>query len=300
MEHYMKTNTKRTKALFKKAWNCNWDNGLEELFAIIRDEDCDRATAVMIYWNGSPGYFTGKTREEIEACHLGNYELLREIEENLLKDKYERVISYNPEDLVRQENAEGIPAGLSGEIKGTVSYKDILWPNQNAFQDEIFEICSNCDSVDQFYSLEENGADFNKKILNGYSYPIEVAANYGQIEALKYFVEKGFSLDRKYNKSPLLFNALRAKNLDLVRFLIENKAKVNNRGEFKRTCLHYIASLKDHNGGFDDGMRAIALYLIEQGADTAALDSDKKSPLDLAEMWENSPYRDFLTGLAKE
>jgi hypothetical protein len=36
----------KTKTLFKKAFYYNWDNGLTGLEKIVRDSNCDKATAL--------------------------------------------------------------------------------------------------------------------------------------------------------------------------------------------------------------------------------------------------------------
>ena len=282
--------------MFKKAYRHNWDNGLKTLFEIIRDKDCDKGTALMIFWHGSPNYFYNKVSfEELESYNKPNYELLKEIEQKVQDSAFETLISYAIEEMFLLDEYGSIPEALRGPVKGKIEYEDILWPNNNPFQEEVLAICQSCDSIEEFYALEQKGADFNKKIINGYSYPIEVAINHGQVEALKYFIAREFDLNKKYNKTPLLFNAVNSKNIELVKLMIENGSNVNKKGEFGRTVLHNIAGMGDYDGGFDSQMEEIANYLLAQGADPGKTDVDKKTPLDLAEMWENKAFVDFLS-----
>jgi len=238
-------NTRRAKSLFKKAYRHNWDDGLDTLFEIIQDKDCDKGTAVMIFWHGSPDYFYNKVPfAELKNYEKPNYELLKAIEQKVLAEAYEGVIAYDIEKTFQLEDYGNIPKALIAPVKGKVDYNDVLWPNNNPFQEEVLAICRACDSVEQFYALEEKGADFHKKIQNGYNYPIEVATQSGQAEAMKYFIARGFDLNKKYNRNPLLFYAIESKSLELITLMIESGVQVNKKGEFGRTvCIHHTNPL---------------------------------------------------------
>lgn len=285
----------KVKALFKKAYKYNWDNGIAGLTKIIRDKNCDKATALCLFWHGSPKYFyNDHTRETLEDYNLGNYELLKEIERNILTDTYPVAISYEVPPEFQVTPLGNIPAELAQPVMGGISYKDVLYPNNNPFQEQILALCQSCASVDEMYALEKEGANFSLKILNGYSYPIEVAINYGQTEAMKYFIEKEFDINKKYNKNPLFFNAVTNKHFDLVKLLVAHGVNVKKKGEFGRTALHVIAGWGDYEEGFDAKAQEIIEYLIAHGADIDAKDTDKKTPLDLAIMWENEKYIEFI------
>lgn len=46
------------------AWHHNWDDRLDGLFWIVSQPECDRATAVMIFWKGEAGGYDYETEEE--------------------------------------------------------------------------------------------------------------------------------------------------------------------------------------------------------------------------------------------
>ncbi|MEJ1281449.1 hypothetical protein NN561_012399 [Cricetulus griseus] len=72
-------------------------------------------------------------------------------------------------------------------------------------------------------------------------------------------------------------------NLEVVRFLVEQGATVNQAGNEGRTPLHVAASC---------GYLDIARYLLSHGANIAAINSAGDMPLDLAES-------DAMEGLLK-
>jgi len=64
----------------------NWDGGVDSLRRVVRHRLCDRGTALLIYWRGSPGYMArfadrSETRNPDQANH---FDLLREIEQKVM------------------------------------------------------------------------------------------------------------------------------------------------------------------------------------------------------------------------
>ncbi len=185
-----------------------------------------------------------------------------------------------------------IPLALAEPLAGAIGYKEVLYPNDNPFKDQIVEACSKGD-MKLVKSLEEQGVDFNAKLGSNGSFPIEYVVNWGQVEVLKYFIEKGFEIDKKYYRNPLLFNAVASKRIDTLKVFIDNGVNVNRKGEFGRTVLHHIASI-NYNGGFDSKLEEVARYLISSGAKLDSKDSSKRTPLDLAKYWDNKNYITFI------
>ncbi len=77
----------------------NWDAGVGPLRRVIRHPLCDRGTALLIYWRGSPGYMArfadrSETRHPDQADH---FDLLREIEQKMMAGHFpSQRFSYNP------------------------------------------------------------------------------------------------------------------------------------------------------------------------------------------------------------
>lgn len=288
----------KTKTLFKKAFYYNWDNGLTGLEKIVRDSNCDKATAIMIFWRGHPNYYYNHPNvEKMEDYEKAAFDFLKLLEKDLVSERYPKIISFSPEKEFIPATLGNIPKELIQYVEGTIHYQEVLFPNKNPFDEEIMALCKNCDNMIKMFELEKRGADFSLKINNGYSYPIAIACGSGQIEAIKYFIEKGYDLNKKYSKNPLFWSAVINKKIQAVNLILENGGKINQKGEFGRTILHLIAGwFAENQDGFDDELMKILSFLIEKGADVNAKDSSKKTPLDLAIMWNNVKYIDYLSG----
>jgi Domain of unknown function (DUF4274)/Ankyrin repeats (3 copies) len=294
----MEKSIAKTKTLFKKAYNYNWDNGLSGLEKILKDKNCDKATATMIFWHGQPSYYyNNKNSEQLESYEQKAVDFLKAVANNILSNKYPTVISYAVETSFLPKELGNIPKELSHPIIGEIDYTNVLYPNDNPFEEQIISLCKNCTNVKEMYELEKVGANFNLKVNKGYSFPIQIAIGWGQTEALVYFIEQKYDLNKKDGKRPLLFGAVVNRHFSIVQLMVENGVKINQKGEFGRTVLHYIAGYGESKGGFDATMEEIATYLIKNGADMNALDSDKKTPLDLAMMWSNTKYIHFITDI---
>jgi len=79
----------------------NWDTGAGELRRVIRHPLCDRATALLIYWRGSPGYMArfadrSETRNPDQA---DQFDLLQEIEQKVIANQFaSRRFHYDPKN----------------------------------------------------------------------------------------------------------------------------------------------------------------------------------------------------------
>ncbi len=286
----------KTKALFKKAFHYNWDNGKAGLQRIINDENCDKATALLIFWRAHPNYYFNHSNPVGMASYEEEmFAFLKDLAQDLLANKFESIISFQPEEGFVPEVLGQIPEALVHETKGRLTTNEVLYPNINPFEKEVMELCSNCDDIQKMYALEAQGANFNLKINNGYSTPISYACSYGQIPAIQYFLEKGFDLKQKSGKSPLFWSTVLHRNIPAIDFILNNGVKVNQKGEFGRTILHFIAGwTSEKQESIDAELKSVLTFLIEKGADIYANDSSKKTPFDLAEMWGNTTYIDFL------
>ena len=70
-----------TEKLFKKARRHNWDSGYKKLYTILDDENCDKGTALMMYWLSCPQFFTQYANaEECPSYNRANYLFVKHIE----------------------------------------------------------------------------------------------------------------------------------------------------------------------------------------------------------------------------
>lgn len=118
-------------------------------------------------------------------------------------------------------------------------------------------------------TLFEKGAKKSQVAKNGN--PVTKAAMLGRINALKYFLEKGFPIDVEdaQNRTPLIHAALNGET-QMASLLLEAGADPNHRDKNKDTPL-LIAVKK--------GWVEIASQLLNQGADSTVKDHTKNTPL---------------------
>jgi len=85
----------------------NWDSGTAPLKWIAKHELCDRGTALMIYWMGSPHWYTQYAKAKDVAAHeKDTYGLLTAIEKRYLEGGYERSeLRFDP----RADDSRGEP-----------------------------------------------------------------------------------------------------------------------------------------------------------------------------------------------
>ena len=83
------------------AWNWNWDNGIEPLDWVTDQKECDKGTALLIYWSGSPGWnHKYASRKEVPDYEKTTYDLNFKIEKNYLNGFYlSKNIFCDPKDI---------------------------------------------------------------------------------------------------------------------------------------------------------------------------------------------------------
>jgi Domain of unknown function (DUF4274)/Ankyrin repeats (3 copies) len=286
----------KVAALFKKAYYYNWDNGLGGLRKIVQDKNCDLATAKMLFWHGVPGYYYNHANPAgFKPYEQEAFDFLQTLAQSILVEKYPVAISYAVEDSFRLADLGNIPAALAEPVLGIGDYQSILWPNKNPFQDQVFALCTQCASVEDMEALALAGADFSRKILNGYVDPIVVAVNYGQVEAVRYLADHGSDLKALMNKAPLLFGAVCNGRPKMVDFLLDRGVDPNQKDAKGNTALHYGINVFTADFSNLEDIAAALSVLIARGANKSALNSQKKTPLDLAKKSGNTLYENFLT-----
>lgn len=79
--------------------NWNWDNGHAPLFWIVKQDECDKATALEIFFAAEPYYFVafGLDRSSVPGMHRIVYDLIMEIKQRFEQGRYTRsTIEYDP------------------------------------------------------------------------------------------------------------------------------------------------------------------------------------------------------------
>ncbi|KAK2526433.1 hypothetical protein Q9233_008203 [Columba guinea] len=98
----------------------------------------------------------------------------------------------------------------------------------------------------------------------------------------------GLKTDNTWGFFPIIDKACIDENLDMVKFLVENGANVNQQDNEGWTPLHAVASC---------GYLNIAEYLISHGANVAAVNSEGEVPSDIA---EEAAMKDLLLEQVKK
>ena len=95
------------------ATNYNWDGGFEELKEVLDHPKCDKATALLIYAMGSPGFFYRKLEKNaaLRPYEQDVWDFLREIEQRIRNEEFQSGrVAFDPRkhvgtDLYRVNNA---------------------------------------------------------------------------------------------------------------------------------------------------------------------------------------------------
>ncbi|MCW4468519.1 DUF4274 domain-containing protein [Flavobacterium sp. MFBS3-15] len=113
---------KTAKALHAFADKFNWDDDVEHMLAVIRHEQCEAATAKLVYWRSEPNYYQKFTTiGQLEEYHRDMYRLQREIEQEMADGKYPSgKLKYDPKNdhgfdrtksnIAENEIKKGIPS----------------------------------------------------------------------------------------------------------------------------------------------------------------------------------------------
>ena len=84
----------------KIALGWNWDNGHQPLAWIAQQAECDKGTALLIYWQGGAIWLQQyDRREDVPTWEVDAYDLVRDIEARYIAGFYTRQkIAFDPRD----------------------------------------------------------------------------------------------------------------------------------------------------------------------------------------------------------
>ena len=88
----------KTHELHNKAITHNWDDGLDRLKKILKDPNCDIATATAIFWLGQPNFFLQyQNASEVPGHAKEQFNFLKNLEHRLLDNDFSKnIIPFNP------------------------------------------------------------------------------------------------------------------------------------------------------------------------------------------------------------
>lgn len=97
MEKYIK--------LFKSAADHNWDNGHEPLKKILNSPDCDKGTALLIYWLAKPEYYAKyEYPEAIPNMEWEAYQFILKVAQILVEKNLPEIIAFDPSPFRNEKN----------------------------------------------------------------------------------------------------------------------------------------------------------------------------------------------------
>jgi len=150
---------------------------------------------------------------------------------------------------------------------------------------------------DLLYSLLTEGKDYKKKVNFDYAdsfgnTPLHHAVMANQREAVEFLLEHGANIEATahYEKTPLYY-AVEDYNFEMVKLLVEKGANVNTKkiGDpiYSDFSLLHEAVKREVYRSKGEKISPIVEFLVSKGADVNAKNGRGKTPLDIAEAYED-------------
>lgn len=227
------------------------------------------ASVTSVDENGKTPLIYAIINNNIEAMKI----LLNNINVNINKayDPGERPIDY----AFEQDNIEAIYLLLEKNVKLDLAADSILLRHAS--------------SIGHFGTVKillENYKTSKETTDTEDRTPLCLASKYGNLEIVKYLLEKGADIEAKDKNgmSPLIL-ASKNGNLEIVKYLFEKGVNVEAIDKEERTCL-MIASIKGHLN--------IVEFLLEKGADIEAKNKKGETALIKASLAGHLDIAEFL------
>jgi hypothetical protein len=285
----------KSQKLFLKAYHYNWDDGMNTLNKIIANKDCDKATALLIYWLGVPNYYNQyKEVKDIPAHEFPTYQLLKKIEQLIMERKLNETISFIPDASRIPAELGNIPVEMTRPSTGEINAQDLI--NKNVGELKLLKACQegNIDIVKDL--IEHQNFDINQKIDG--SFPLEMAVIYNEIKIVEYLILKGANIKIKTGPSGFTLHhwACQSQNIDISTLLCEHGLNIDAKGKWKRTALHQNVYW-ENDRWVKSEMFNVLKYLLAKGADPSLKDVDGANTFDLAEKAGNTAALEILNNI---
>lgn len=274
----------KSEKIYLTAEFYNWDDGLGKLKKLLMDKDCDKATALLIYWRSSPDfYYEYASEKEIPSWSKDGYKLMKQVEKSILNDEFPELISYEPdEDRIPKDPAvlAKIPPKLLEPSKGP-SDSTIL-ANQYYYGTFLIEACDKGD-IEKIKELLNKGFPILDVCIENTT-PLHAALN--KIKAFEYLLSNGADYTNTEDDSEMQLihsAALEGKNT-AIKALLSYGADVNTpTAKTGRTPLHVVlgTSANKHHWSTRKLGNTLKL-LLKSGADLNIANAEGETALQVA------------------
>lgn len=274
-------NFTKSEEIYLKAEFHNWDLGLELPKSLLRDENCDKATALLIYWESDPGfYYQYDSLNDIPQWAIEGYELMKEAEELIIQGKLEEKIAYSPDSYRIPKDASilsKIPKKLLVPSKGK---DNTTLCNTYFYGKQLIEHCEkgNLEKVKEL--LENAKYDIIDVGINGGTPLLESVE---KIKVFEYLLSKGANYNTG-NKFifPIHRAATMGKN-SAIKSLLKYGVDINSKSPHKKkTPLHFVLDIDSDYHWKRYKLINTTKLLLKNGASIEIKDNDNQTPLDLA------------------
>lgn len=279
----------RSEKIYLKAEFHNWDYGPDLLKKLLLDKDCDKATALLIYWRSDPGfYYAYPTEAEIPEWSVQGYQLMKAVEELILKDNFPERISYEPDlDRIPKDNniLTKIPAKL---LLPSIGKSDsAVLVNQFYYGTLLIDACEKGD-LEEIKEIIDKRPDCINVCIDTAT-PIHTAIKKNKV--LEYLIAKGADIhhpgDEDFDMQPIHSAALVGKNT-AIKTLLQNGVNINAPTTIRRrTPLHIILGIGNEFHWNKYKLLSTLTLLLKNGADLTMEDAAGKTPIELAKENEN-------------
>ncbi|MCP4138510.1 MAG: DUF4274 domain-containing protein [bacterium] len=269
----------KTEKLFLKAYYYNWDDGISKLLTMVKSKDCDKGTALLIYWLAHPEYYYKyNDPDEMPEYERPVYNLIKTIEELILSKKLPEKIIYSPDKSLIPKKLGKIPKEMIKSSKGDVKSKDLI--NIKSGKSEIQIACYDND-LKLVKSLISKGVDVNEKTND--SCPLCEAVIAGNTKIVEYLIKTGANLKVKIGpkRYTLMHFAVRFRKLDIARILLQAGLPIDIKDKQGRTTLHECVDWNEKDWILLENEEYL-YFLLENGANKEAKDIKGFNALDLA------------------
>jgi len=278
-------NFTNAEKIYLKAEFYNWDLGIDFLKKLLLDKDCDKATAMLVYWRSDPEFYYGyESENDIPEWSRNGYQLMKAVEQSILNDEFPELISY-------EADADRIPKDINVFNKipkkmflPSVGINDSSFlANQFYYGKSLIEACRLGD-LDKVIEILDKKPSVIDVCVDGNT-PIYCAIKKPKV--FDYLLSKGVDInnagDDEYYMQPIHSATLIGKN-KIIKTLLNHGADINAQtANNKRTPLHVltgISMLSHHWEAYK--LTSTLTFLLKNGADTSIKDINGNTPLEVA------------------